>query len=102
MNILYRPQALSKKFLIKERLKGGGRINYNFRDRIRWYPAGWKFNKKVLGNVHCKLHYLACHAPIPIQKRWARAYKVFCNQHFGTSGRATVRYLNTYSCHSWM
>jgi hypothetical protein len=87
---------------MKQRLKTGHSDNYNWQTRVKWYPAGWGFNKRVLGNMHSRLHYLACHAPKPIRKRWQTAHKVFMNKHFGDAGRASVRYLNKWSCHSWM
>ncbi len=99
--LLYRPQDLPKKFIMQERLLGGGRVNYNFCNRTKWYPAGWKFNKITLGKMHAKLHYLAWHAPKPIQKKYKKIYDNFSKIHFG-SNRASVRYLNKYSCHSWM
>ena len=97
----FRPQDLPKIYTIRERLKYGRTDNYNWQTRIKWYPAGWGFNKKVIGDMHGKLHYLACHAPKPIQKRWAKAYKMFYKKHFGTT-HASVRYLNNWSCHSWL
>lgn len=101
-NLMYRPQDLPKRFTIKERLKYGASANYNFVNRVKWYPAGWGFNKKVLGGIHSRLHYLACHAPEPVAKRWAQAYDNFQAKHFGSKGKASMRYLNTWSCHSWM
>jgi hypothetical protein len=86
---------------MKQRLKCGRSENYNWQTRIKWYPVGWGFNKKVLGNIFGKLHYLACHAPTPIQKKWKQPYKNFYIKHFGTH-KASSRYLNKYSCHSWM
>ena len=97
----FRPQDLPKRYIIKERLKYGRSENYNWQTRVKWYPAGWGFNKKVIGDMHGKLHYLACHAPKPIQKRWAKAYDNFYKKHFGTK-HASVRYLNNWSCHSWL
>ena len=97
----FRPQDLPKSYTIKQRLKYGRTDNYNWQTRIKWYPAGWGFNKKVIGDMHGKLHYLACHAPKPIQKRWAKAYNIFYKKHFGTQ-HASVRYLNNWSCHSWL
>ena len=98
----FRPQDLPKRYIIKERLKYGRSENYNWQTRIKWYPAGWGFNKKVLGGIHGRLHYLACHAPAPIQKRWTKAYANFQKQHFGVHKFASARYLNDWSCHSWM
>lgn len=103
-NKMFRPQASSKLQTIRLRRKGYGNewINYNFINRVKWYPAGWKYNHRVIGGMHSRLHYLACHAPEPIQKRWRKTYAVFMAKHFGDAGRASMRYLNTWSCHSWM
>lgn len=104
MNKMFRPIAMSKKATIKLRRQGydNAWINYNFPTRVKWYPAGWGFNKHVLGNIHSRLHYLACHAPEPIQKKWRATYAVFMDKHFGNAGRASMRYLNNWSCHSWL
>lgn len=99
---LFRPQDLPKAYIFKQRLAFGRSDNYNWQTRIKWHPAGWGFNKKVIGNMHSRLHYLACHAPKPIQKRWSKTYDNFQAKHFGSKGKASVRYLNTYSCHSWL
>ena len=96
------PQDLPKSYIMRERRLGGGRESYNFRSRIKWYPAGWGFNKKVIGNQFSNLHYLACRAPKPIQKKWANAYDNFMAKHFASKGKASVRFLNKYTCHSWL
>lgn len=101
MNMLYRPRSISKRFLVKER-RYGSTINYNFCSRIKWYPAGWGFNKRTIGNVHSKLHYLACHAPEPIQKKWGKVYEQFQKKHFGDSKRGSGRFLNNHTCHNWL
>ena len=98
----FRPQDVSKRFIIKQRLRTGRSDNYNWQSRVKWYPAGWGFNRRVLGDIHSRLHYLACHAPKPVQQRWRATYKNFMDKHFGDAGQASMRYLNTWSCHSWM
>lgn len=97
----FRPQDLPKSFTIKQRLKYGRTESYNWQTRVKWYPAGWGFNKKVIGDQFGKLHYLACHAPKPIQKRWSKLYNIFYKKHFGVH-KTSVRYLNQWSCHSWL
>lgn len=97
----FRPQDLPKSYIIKQRLKYGRTENYNWQTRVKWYPAGWVFNKKVIGDQFSKLHYLARHAPKPIQQKWKKAYDVFYKKHFGAHSTST-RYLNQWSCHSWM
>ena len=98
----FRPTDTPKRDIIKQRLKYGRSDNYNWQTHVKWYPAGWGFNKRVIGGQHMNLHYLACHAPDPIKKRWRKTYDNFMAKHFGTKGKASCRYLNTYSCHSWM
>ena len=100
-NFMFRPQDLPKKFRMQERLIGGGRVNYNFRSRVKWYPVGWGLNKRVIGDQFAKLHYLACHAPTPIQKKYKQAYLNFYKKHFG-SLKISMRYANKYTCHSWL
>ena len=104
MTKMFRPQDINKLYTIRLRRKGYGNewINYNFINRAKWYPAGWQYNQRVIGSIHSRLHYLACHAPEPIQKRWRKTYAVFMAKHFGDAGRASMRFLNKYSCHSWM
>lgn len=101
---MFRPMELSKRATIKLRRNGYGNewINYNFPTRVKWWPAGWKYNHRVIGGIHSRLHYLACHAPKPIQKRWRVTYANFMSKHFGDPAQTSVRYLNKYSCHSWM
>lgn len=104
MNKMFRPMTLSKKMTIRLRRKGYGNewINYNFAPRVKWYLANWGINKRTIGGMHGRLHYLACHSPAPIQKKWSAIYRVFMNKHFGDAGRASIRYLNKRSCHSWL
>lgn len=102
MNLMHRPQDLPKRFTIKERLRYGKSQNYNFCNRVKWWPAGWKYNQKVLGGIHSRLHYLACHSPGPVAKKWEHTYKEFQTKHFGNVKLASVRYLNNWSCHKWM
>jgi len=98
----FRPQQVSKLHTIRLRYKGYGNewINYNWQTRAEWYPAGWGFNKRTIGKQFGKLHYLACHAPTPITKKWATAYNAFYRKHFGVTG--SVRYLNKWTCHAWL
>lgn len=99
---MFRPQGMTKAYVFKQRLKFGRSDNYNWQSRVKWYPAGWGFNKRVLGRIHSRLHYLACHAPAPIRVKYRNVYREFCKKHFGDAGRGSVRYLNKYSCHSWL
>jgi hypothetical protein len=104
MNQMFRPMTMHKPATIKLRRNGYGNewINYNFVNRAKWYPAGWKYNQRVIGSMHSRLHHLACHSPEPIQKKWRVTYNNFMIKHFGASGKGSMRYLNKWSCHAWL
>lgn len=104
MTKMFRPQDYSKVHTIKLRRMGydNAWINYNFQNRAKWYLAGWGVNKRVLGSMHSRMHYFACHAPEPVRKQWRTKYDSFMHKHFGDAGCASIRYLNTWSCHSWL
>ena len=96
----FRPQDNQKRYMIKLRRLTGRSENYNWCPRSEWYPAGWGPNKKVLGKIFGRLHYLACHAPAPVQAKWRRAYRALEERMFTT--RASMRYANKYSADSWL
>lgn len=104
MNKMFRPQGIDRRATMKLRRKGYGNewINYNFVNRAKWFIAGWQLNQRTIGSIHSRMHYLACHAPESVQKQWRAKYAVFMKHHFGDAGRGSVRYLNKWSCHSWM
>jgi len=99
---IFRPQDISKKYLLRIRRQGCNLENYNWQSSVRWYPIGWSIGQQIIGNQHRRLHYLACHAPAPIKKKWVPVYRRFYQTHFGSRKHASVRYLNNWSCHSWM
>lgn len=104
MNQLFRPQEKSVKTIMRLRRQGYSNnwTNYNFVNRAKWFPVGWQYNQRVIGSMHSRLHYLACHAPASVCKKWRVTYNNFMIKHFGASGKGTMRYLNTWSCHSWL
>lgn len=103
MTLLFRPQVVSAKWKLRQRRLGGPWAgNLNFKSRIEWYPASWTAHQQQFARRFSRLHYLACHAPGPVQQRWTAAYRLFEQRHFAIKGRATVRYVNTYTCHSWL
>lgn len=87
---------------MKLRLKYGHVDNYNWQSRVEWYPVGFKMNHRTIMKQFGKLHYLACHAPEKITQRWQKAYNNFYTKHFGAVKGASMRYLNKWSCHSWL
>lgn len=98
----FRPQDVSTRYIMKQRRVTGCAENYNWQTRIKWYPAGWKSNHISISRRFGHLHYLACHSPAPVQKKWHTVYKQFCRQHLADGGRASMRYLNTWTCHTWL
>lgn len=99
----FRPSSsMNKKNVMRMRRKYGKNDTYNWQSRIEWFPVGFKTNHKTIFKQFGKLHYLACHSPDPITKKWRNAYDNFYKKHFGAYKGASVRYLNKYSCHSWL
>jgi hypothetical protein len=98
----FRPNsAMATKLIMRERRKYGHTNNYNWQSRVEWYPAGFKLNRRTIFKQFGRLHYLACHSPEPVQRRWQQTYNNFHNRHFGTF-KGSMRYLNTWSCHAWL
>lgn len=105
MNKMFRPQEPNKRMTIRLRHRGYSKewtSMYNFVDRAEWYPVGWGKHRQQFARRFARLHYLACHAPRPVQLRWRAAYREFMNRYFGDGGQASMRYLNKWSSHSWL
>ena len=98
----FRPQDISKSYVMKQRLAFGRSDTFKWQTRHEWYPVGYTYNKKVIAKQFSKLHYLACHAPTPIAKKWLPVYTTFMRKHFAADGKASMRFLNTYTSHSWL
>jgi len=99
----FRPSSsMDTKHIMKMRRIYGRVDSYNWQIRIEWYPAGFKLNRKTIFKQFGKLHYLACHAPEPVTKKWQKAYNNYQKKHFGAFKGASMRYLNKWSCHSWL
>jgi len=103
MTTKFRPQNNMRVFIMKARLRTGRNDHYQpWQTRIEWFPVGYKLNKKTISRQFSKLHYLACHSPKPIAKKWQSVYNVFMNKHFANSGKASMRFLNNWTAHSWL
>ena len=98
--VKFRPSEVSKKMTMRNR-RMGDPYTFKFPRRIDFVGTNWAPNQIAICKIHARLHHLACHAPEPVQKQWRTAYNVLTTKLFGTD-LATVRYLNTFSCHSWM
>lgn len=101
----FRPRENS----VLERLRNNRRlgfrdyIGYNWQIRSNWWPAGYKLNHRTIAKQFQVLHYLACHSPKPVQRRWRKAALAFQTRYFGKSNsKASVRFLNNYTAHRWL
>ena len=97
----FRPQDLPKSYIMKQRLKLGRVDNYTWQGRARWVPAGMTKNQVSIFRRWQQIHHFASHTKHPAQ-HWKVANRMFCKQFFGSEGNASVRYLNTWSAHSWL
>lgn len=98
----FRPQDLSKVYRMKKRRMGGMNLPYNWQTRIEWFPVGYKLNRRTISKQFGKLHYLACHAPKPIQKKWRVVYNQFCKKLFADESNVSMHYSNKWTAHSWL
>jgi len=97
----FRPQDLPKSYVIKERLNYGRSNNYNWQSRVKWIPAGYKSNRIGILRRWQEIHHYSSHAPWCLP-HWKTAQRNFNTKFFGAGGKASTRYLNTYSAHSWL
>ncbi len=96
----FRPQGLSKTFLMRQRLKHGVNDTYKWQTRTNWYPAQYKLNHRTIMRIFQQIHHYGCHAPGPVMKRWKNAERQFMKAHFPDN--ASMRYDNKYTCHRWL
>lgn len=100
--ILFLPQ--SHKMSARVRARDYPSISHNsiIQRGPDWWPARWTQHQRGISRRFSRLNYLAHHAPKPVQARWRQACDEFERKHFASGGRASTRYLNTYTCHAWM
>lgn len=97
----FRPQDISKAVIFKQRLAYGRADNYNWQTRIKWYPVGMTKNKISILRRWQQIHHYASHTKCPAS-HWKVANALFEKNFLGSKGKASIRYLNTYSCHRWL
>jgi len=78
MSIKFRPMAISPAFRLRSWLKFGRKENYNFIDRTKDYRLS---SFPTVYRIGSQLHYLADHAPVPIQQKWKSAFRKFCERY---------------------
>lgn len=97
----FRPQDLPKSFIMKQRLKYGRVDNYNWQSRTTWVPASFTKNRVGIFRRWQQIHHFASHTKKPA-RHWVVANEMFCKKFFGSKGKASMRYLNTWTAHSWL
>jgi hypothetical protein len=98
----FRPQQVSKLYILRERRISGRVSTYNWQTRINWIPAGLTYNRLSIRRRWYQLHYLGSHSPTPIMKKWKNAESLFNRNFLASRGKASVRFLNTYTAHNWL
>lgn len=98
---LFRPQEIDKRWIMKERRMSGSTFNFNFQNRVQWYPAGFKSNRQGIMRRWQKIHHYSSHAPWCLP-HWKAANEMFHKKFLGTGGKGSMRFLNTHSAHSWL
>jgi len=102
VNQRFRPIALSQLYRLRSHRRGVYTGQLHWQSRIQWYRANLQSNHKSIIRIFARLHYLACHAPGPVRRRWSPVYDHWQRQHLASAGRASSRYLENYTCHAWL
>jgi hypothetical protein len=97
----FRPQNLPLRFIVKERLQTGRTNNYNWQSRINWVPAGLTTNRVGILRRWQQIHHHAKHSYNTIPY-WNSAEKMFNKKFLAEGGKASVRFLNTYTAYNWL
>ena len=96
---MFRPHNYPKQWLIKERRQGR---SYGGSFRIRKDYPFKLVNERAIGRIFSRLHYLACHAPDAVNKKWYKAYNNLMNKYFANKGKHTAGFANKYTCHRFL
>lgn len=78
MNIKFRPVSVSPVFRLRYWIKFGRHQNYNILDRKKEYKLS---TFPTVYRIGSQLHYLADHAPVPIQRKWKPVFQRFCKRY---------------------
>jgi len=97
----FRPQSIPKAVIMKQRLHYGRADNYNWQTRVRWFPAAMTRNKIGILRRWQQIHHYAGHTDRPA-RHWLTANRMFNEKFLAHRGRASVRFLNTRTAHSWL
>jgi len=102
MTSRFRPIEVHRPFRVKHYLLYGKLPkNYNWVPYQQYVLAKQTNPNSAIRKAFLVLHYLATHSPEKVQIKYRKAYNRFYKKHFG-SEKANMKYLNKYSCHSWL
>jgi hypothetical protein len=97
--IRFRPQYFCPIFKLKSKLRGQWE-NYAFEKYYGW-ESPTTINRKTLMKIYGQLHYLAYHAPLPIQSKWASAERRFADKHIPKVG-LYWRWVEKHTPNGWI
>ena len=97
----FRPQQVNKLSIIRDRRLTGRVENYSWQTRSIWVPAGMPVNRVSIMRRWQQIHHYSRHTAWALPN-WRGANAEFNRKFLGSTGRASDRYLNTYSAHSWL
>ena len=97
----FRPQDIDTRYIMRQRRMTGRSESYNWQTRRR-RTTKESINRKFIVRNFQYLHHYARHAPATVQKQWDHAYRQFEARHFASRGKASMRFLNTWTAHAWL
>lgn len=96
----FRPRAFDKKYVWRNRLKHGK--TYDFaRCQPKRFPIHYTSNMITISHIFGQLHYLADHAPVRVQRKYASAYKKFMKHH-SPDNYSYLKWIETYTAARWL
>lgn len=96
----FRPHDYPKLGIIRGN-RYGVTPDHNWPERRAWCNDKLP-NKRWIAGVFMRLHYLGSHSPEPVKRKWRTAERQFHLTHFGAPGKCSMRFANTWTCHSWL
>lgn len=97
----FRPQKLPLRFIVRERLQTGRVNNYNWQFRTTWVRSGLTKNRIGILRRWQQIHHYSSHA-YNILPHWNIAEIMFNKNFLAEGGKASTRFLNNHTAHSWL
>jgi hypothetical protein len=74
----FRPQQISLRYRLSHWRQTGIKQSWNWQSRM---TRSCTATQPQVYRIGAQLHYLSDHAPNPVQQRWRRAFKLFCQRY---------------------